>query len=109
MVFLYHKKIAACIFPRQVCFSRLSAYLIHWGRHIGILKCHTSLRSTGLSVTAEFEALILLIYDKMESKPTTVAYDYAQWLYSTVLTNLLISRVGENAWPNVRRILPIRF
>ena len=65
--------------------------LIHWGRHIGILKCHTSLKSTGLVLTAEFEALILHIYDKMESKPTTVPYDYDSGYILQSLTNLLIN------------------
>ena len=67
--------------------------LIHWGRHIGILKCHTSLKiSTGLVITAEFEALILHIYDKMESKPTTVAdvYDNDSSILHS-LTNLLMN------------------
>ena len=46
--------------------------LIHWARHIGILKCHISPNSTGLLLTAEFEALILFVYEKMENKPKIV-------------------------------------
>ena len=70
--------------------------LIHWGRHIGILKCHTSLKSTGLVVTAEFEALILHIYGEMKSKPTTVANSYdseSSILHS--LTNSLMNSLEK--------------
>ncbi|KAI6646460.1 RNA-dependent RNA polymerase 1-like [Oopsacas minuta] len=66
--------------------------LIHWGRHIGILKCHTSPKSTGLILTAEFEALILYIYDEMLCKPETVTSDLE--CDNTILqslTNLLMN------------------
>ena len=45
--------------------------LMHWARHVGILKCQTSSENTGMILTAEFEALSLYIYDQMSNKPDT--------------------------------------
>ena len=45
--------------------------LVHWARHVGILKCQTSVENTGIILTAEFEALVLYIYNQMSNKPKT--------------------------------------
>ena len=45
--------------------------LVHWARHVGILKCQTSVENTGIILTAEFQALVLYIYNKMSNKPKT--------------------------------------
>ena len=47
-------------------FFALLWILIHWARHVGILKSHSSPDSTGMILTAEFEALVLHIYEQME-------------------------------------------
>ena len=52
---------------RGVFFSLLWI-LIHWARHVGILKCHSSPDSTGIILTAEFEALVLHIFKQMENQ-----------------------------------------
>ena len=41
--------------------------LVHWARHVGILKCQNS-ENTGIILTAEFEALVLHIYNLMDFK-----------------------------------------
>ena len=46
--------------------------LIHWARHVGILKSRSSPNSTCLLITAQFEALVLHIYSEMQSKPEPV-------------------------------------
>ena len=43
--------------------------LVHWARHVGILKCHTSPDNSGIVLTAEFEALVLYIYEQMGIEP----------------------------------------
>ena len=43
--------------------------LIHWARHVGILKCRDSEDNTSILITAQFEALVLHIYSKMTCKP----------------------------------------
>ena len=64
--------------------------LIHWARHIGILKSNISPNSTGLLVTAEFEALILFVYEQMENKPKTVTDNIELDNTLTSLINLLM-------------------
>ena len=49
--------------------------LVHWARHVGILKCHNSPDSNGIILTAEFEALVLHIYEQMKNTPDQVPYD----------------------------------
>ena len=49
-------------------FFALLWILIHWARHVGILKSHSSPDSTGMILTAEFEALVLHIYEQMENQ-----------------------------------------
>ncbi|KAI6649482.1 RNA-dependent RNA polymerase 1-like [Oopsacas minuta] len=56
-------------------FFSLLWILIHWARHVGILKCHSSPDSTGMILTAEFEALVLYIYEQMDNKPQTIVGD----------------------------------
>ena len=43
--------------------------IVHWARHVGILKFHSSQENTGVILTAQFEALALYIYDRMSQKP----------------------------------------
>ena len=65
--------------------------LIHWARHIGILKCNISPKSTGLILTAEFEALILFVYEQMENKPKTVYENHEIDLTLASMLNLLMN------------------
>ena len=43
--------------------------LVHWARHVGILKCRDSEDNTSILITAQFEALVLHIFNKMTCKP----------------------------------------
>ena len=43
--------------------------IVHWARHVGILKFHRTQENSGIILTAEFEALALLIYERMTNKP----------------------------------------
>ena len=44
--------------------------IVHWARHVGILKFHSTQENTGIILTAEFEALALYIYGRMSQKPS---------------------------------------
>ena len=46
--------------------------LVHWARHVRILKSRNSLDSTCLISTAQFEALVLHIYSRMKCEPEAV-------------------------------------
>ena len=43
--------------------------IVHWARHVGILKFTKTQESNWIILTAEFEALALFIYDQMSNKP----------------------------------------
>ena len=70
-------------------FFALLWILIHWARHVGILKSYSSPGSTGLILTAEFEALVLHIYEQMQSVPTTTPGDGIDSSFSSVFNSLL--------------------
>ena len=67
-------------------FYALLWILIHWARHVGILKSYSSPDSTGLILTAEFEALVLHIYNKMQN--VTVPGDEIDSSFASMFNSL---------------------
>ena len=67
--------------------------LVHWARHVGILKSHNAPGNMGIILTAEFEALVLYIYDRMKSKPKY--YEGYEDL-KTILNNLMDSYFDQD-------------
>ena len=69
-------------------FFALLWILIHWARHVGILKSYTSPDSTGLILTAEFEALVLHIYENMKNVPKTTPGDEIDSSFASMFNSL---------------------
>ena len=69
--------------------------LMHWARHVGILKCQTSTDNTGIILTAEFEALCLFIYDQMSNKPETGCLSVNDVSCSFLLDRLMSSEIDS--------------
>ena len=67
-------------------FFALLWILIHWARHVGILKSYSSPDSTGLILTAEFEALVLHIYNRMQN--VTVPGDEIDSSFASMFNSL---------------------
>ena len=66
--------------------------IIHWARHVGILKFPSTQDNTGIILTAEFEAFALYIYDRMSRKPNCSAQGY----FDSSLDNLIKSIMKAN-------------
>ena len=69
--------------------------LVHWARHVGILKCQTSSENTGIILTAEFEALSLYIYDQMSNKPETGCVSMNDLSCSLLLDQLMSPEIDS--------------
>ncbi|KAI6655757.1 RNA-dependent RNA polymerase 1-like [Oopsacas minuta] len=80
--------------------------LIHWARHTGILKCRDSENNTCVVITAQFEALVLHIYNKMKCKQDQVVnneidsslYSMLELLRRPSIDNMLGLMLEEFFW-----------
>ena len=69
--------------------------LIHWARHVGILKS-SSPNSTCLLITAQFEALVLHIYNKLSCKPGPVQRDDLNSNLESMIDMLKNPEIGKS-------------